>query len=336
MQRALALFLVTTWVAPAGAGGEDLAVPALAAAPVSGRLRIEPLGLSTPTPPQLGKTPVVLINGLWVGPRTWEPMIRAMTADPAIAGSYQFWTFGYATGDPLPYTAARLRTALDEARARLDPEHRDPALDRIVLIGHSMGGLVAKLLTVDSGDRLWRIISDQSPDRLAGEPADAALARDCLIFRARPDVRTAIFLTTPHGGGTPDQDILHDLANRLVRPPDPLLKAYRRLIAANPPDFFKPSFHSSLITSIDEVRRDSPTLRELRDLRPPSSIALHSIITSRQGATAPDAGDGLLAYSSTHLEGVASETIVPGGHFCQDSPAVIAEVRRILLARDGR
>lgn len=342
MRGALGLLLGAGWVGASFAGrgdeGDDAVGPALAAAPAlaASRLRLEPIGLSTPTVPQAGKAPVILIPGLWMGPRTWEPMIRALSSDPEIAESYQFWTFGYATGDPLPYSAGRLRLAIDEARRRLDPDHADRALDRIVLIGHSMGGLVAKLAAVDSGERLWRLISDRGADQMAGDPADAALARDCLIFPARTDVRAIVFVATPHGGGTAEQGLLHDVASRLVTPPDPLLKAYRRLIAANPPDFFRPTFRGSLITSIDEMRRDSPMLRELHELRPPTGVETHSIIPVKNGPKGPGGGDGVVTYASAHLDGVASETIVPAGHFCQDAPAVIAETRRILLGLEGR
>jgi pimeloyl-ACP methyl ester carboxylesterase len=316
------------------ANGPDAAAPAASAA--IGPVRFESLGLSIPPAPLPGRSPVILIQGLWMGPRTWEPMIRALASDPEVAESYQFWTFGYATGDPIPYSASRLRAALDEVRRRLDPEHRDPALDRIVLVGHSMGGLVARLATVDSGDRLWRMVSDQPPDSLSGDPADVALARECLIFRARPDVRAVVYIATPHAGGTAEQRLLHDVARRFVVHPDPLMRMYQRLIDANPPDYFRPSLRTSIVTSIDEMRLDSPLIQALRDLSPPPGVATHSIIPVKNGPRGPGGDDGVVTYASAHLEGVDSETIVPCGHFCQDSPAVVAEVRRILLGTAGR
>jgi len=41
--------------------------------------------------------------------------------------------------------------------------------------------------------------------------------------------------------------------------------------------------------------------------------------------------DGVVAYSSAHLEGVASELIVHSSHSTQSEPQTIEEVRRILL-----
>ena len=45
--------------------------------------------------------------------------------------------------------------------------------------------------------------------------------------------------------------------------------------------------------------------------------------------------DGVVAYKSAHLEGVASEKIVRSTHSCQSTPATILEVRRILYEHLG-
>ena len=129
----------------------------------------EPSGLSLVRPYVRGKIPVVFVHGLWATPASWRPMIEALAADPAIDDRFQFWTFGYSTGNPIPYSAYLLRRDLDEARRRLDPDKTDAAFDRMVLVGHSMGGLLCKMIAVDPGDRLWRAVSDRPVGELAGE-----------------------------------------------------------------------------------------------------------------------------------------------------------------------
>src|SRR5271157_5616603 len=115
------------------------------------RFRYEPTGLSLPRPYVRGKMPVVFVHGLWASPPSWRRMIEALAADPAIDSRFQFWTFGYSTGNPIPYLGYLLRRDLDEVRRRLDdPGKTDPALDRMVLVGHSMGGLLCKMIAVDS------------------------------------------------------------------------------------------------------------------------------------------------------------------------------------------
>ena len=144
--------------------------PAKADADFAGLFRFEPTGLSLLRPYSRGRIPVVLIHGLWSNPWSWARMIEDLEADAALRNRYQLWTYGYSTGDPLPYTAGLLRRDLDEVRRRFDPDCSDAAWDRMVLVGHSMGGLLTKMMVQDSRTRLWRLISDRPPEDLAGEP----------------------------------------------------------------------------------------------------------------------------------------------------------------------
>ena len=160
--------------------------------------RFEPTGLSLLRPYQRGKTPVIFVHGLWANPWSWSRMIESLEADAALHDRYQFWTFGYSTGDPLPYSAALLRRDLDEVRRKFDPDGTNAAFDRMVLVGHSMGGLLTKMMVQDSGTRLWRLISDRPVDALAGEPDDRELFRRALIFKPRSEVRRVVFIATPH------------------------------------------------------------------------------------------------------------------------------------------
>ena len=334
-------FMTAGWLlaAHATAGDEATATPdaTAAAAPVAvganvARLRFEPIGLSIPSPYTPGKVPVVFIPGLWMGPQFWDGTIRTLASDPALSAAYQFWTFGYATQDPLAYSAYQLRTAIEEARRRLDPEAKDPALDRMVLVGHSMGGVIARLAVVEAGDRFWRLASDQDAGLLTGGPGDVELARATLLFRPCSTVRRVVFLATPHRGGDTSQRLLHDAARRLALRPAPLADLFRRLAEANPPGYFKPSFFAGVTTSTDDLRHDSPLLAVLAGLSPPSSVSFHSIIAVKNGPMGPGGDDGLVSYDSAHLDGVASELVAASSHFsCHNDPAALAEVRRILL-----
>jgi pimeloyl-ACP methyl ester carboxylesterase len=310
--------------------------PPRADADVAGLFRFEPTGLSLLRPYQRGKIPVVLIHGLWSNPWSWARMIEDLEADATLRERYQFWTFGYSTGDPILYSAALLRRDLDEVRWKLDPARSDAAFDRIVLVGHSMGGLLAKMMAQDSGTRLWRLISDRPVDELAGDPDDLGLFRRALIFKPRPEVRRVIFIATPHRGSRVDRGRLERLGARLVRLPDPLRASYGRLMARIGPDFFTDRFRKGIPTSIDELEWQSPVLIALDELLLAPDITVHSIIADRRDPPRAGGGDGLVPYESAHLDGVASESLVSSGHLCQDHPAVIREVRRILAEHGMR
>jgi pimeloyl-ACP methyl ester carboxylesterase len=297
---------------------------------VAGLFRFEPTGLSLIGSYQRGKAPVVFIHGLWANPWSWSRMIESLEADSALRDRYQFWTFGYSTGDPIPYSAALLRRDLEEVRRKFDPDGSDEAFDRMVVVGHSMGGLLTKMMVQDSGTRLWRLISDRPFDELAGDPDDLDLFRRALIFKPRREVRRVVFIATPHRGSRVDQGGLGHLGSRLVRLPDPLRASYSRLIARNGPDFFKERFRRSLPTSVDELEWQSPILIRLNEFALAPTVKAHSIIADRRDPPRVGGSDGLVPFDSAHLDGVASELLVSSGHLCQESPAVIREVRRIL------
>ena len=258
-------------------------------------------------------------------------MIETLAADPAIGGSLQFWTFGYSTGNPIPYSGYLLRRELDEARRRLDPGQTDSAFDRMVLIGHSMGGLICKMIAVDSGDRLWRVVSDRPVGELTGDKEDIGLVRDSLIFRAHPRVRRVIYIATPHRGSRLDQGSVRAIGTRLFVLPDALRALHHRLVAGNPPEFFREPFRTGLPSSIDELGWCSPMLTSLSELAYPSALKVHSIIAVRPGTRPGHRTDGLVSYESAHVTGATSEKLVASSHLCLDRPEVISEVRRIFL-----
>jgi hypothetical protein len=139
-----------------------------------------------------------------------------------------------------------------------------------------------------------------------------------------------IFIATPHRGSRFDRGSIHSIGARLVRMPDPLRAVHHRLIAGNPPDFFRDYFRRALPTSIDELEWGSPILTGLSDLTVAPAITAHSIIAVRPDSPPTARTDGLVPFDSAHIAGVASEKVVASGHLCQDHPEVIGEVRRIL------
>jgi pimeloyl-ACP methyl ester carboxylesterase len=308
---------------------------ATAEANIASLVRYEPTGLSLLRPYRRGRIPVVFIHGLWSGPWSWSPMIEALEADPDLRDRYQFWTFGYSTGDPILYSAWLLRRDLDEARRKFDPDGIDADFDRMVVVGHSMGGLLAKMMVQDSGDRLWRFVSDRPFEQMAGDPGDRDLFRRALFFRPRPEVRRVVFIATPHRGSRVDGGGLERLGTRLVRIQEPLRAAFGRLLERNGLGFFNERLRSGLPTSIDELEWGSPILMGLSELGLAPEVRVHSVIADPRDPPQIGGTDGLVPYDSAHLDGVASEVLVSSGHLCQGHPAVIAEVRRILAEHEG-
>jgi pimeloyl-ACP methyl ester carboxylesterase len=337
MTKPLVMLLLATML-PAGWINDDGTGPALAdatrgasaspAGPPGGGAAFA--GLRLHRPYQGGKIPVVLIHGLGVGPASWGPMIAALEADRALAGSCQFWTFTYDTSGPILYSAALLRRDLALARRSFDPAGADRAFDQMVLIGHSMGGLLAKLMAQRSGTAVWEVISDRPFELVAGPPEARALLHEMAFFERERSVRRLVFIATPHQGSRLSARALHGITGRLLRGPAPWSRCYDALIAANPPDCFDPWFRRARPGSLQDISWRHPVPSTLSQLPIDPGVKAHSIIARIAPVSRWPGTDGVVSYQSSHVEGVASERVLTAAHFCQDHPRVIEEVHRIL------
>jgi pimeloyl-ACP methyl ester carboxylesterase len=287
--------------------------------------------LETRRPYERGKVPVVLIHGLWGSPRNWDPMIEGLEADPALRTRFQFWTVGYASGDSIPYSAHLLRESLRRARRVFDPDGTDAAFDRMVVVGHSLGGILAKMMVQSGGPRLWQTVCARPIDQVIEPTEECRPLRQAFFYKPVPEVRRVIFIATPHRGSPLASGRLRELGTRLCWQPNRFRQAQEVLLSHNEPDLFAPGFRSDLATSAGELAPGHPLLLRLCELGIDTSVRSHSVIADLRDPPKPDGTDGIVPYSSSHLDGVASELLVHGLHICVNQPAVIEEVRRILM-----
>jgi pimeloyl-ACP methyl ester carboxylesterase len=289
---------------------------------------------------QPGKIPVVMVHGLLSSPLTWTPMYNDLMADPAIRDRFQFWAYFYPTGEPYLVTAADLRKQLQQIRHDLDPAGQDAALDQMVLLGHSMGGLLSHLTTVDSGNDFWNEVDPRPLDTLALYPETRDALRPVFYFQRLPFVQRVVFLGTPHHGSRLSSSLVRNAAARLVQMPQALLTQATDLVKEDPN---LPPKLRTIPTSVDMLAPKDETL-ELLAARPrPQRVHYHSVIglvsPTRLGLEGlftgfgvPEEGDGVVPYSSAHLAGVDSEVTVPADHMhVHHHPLAVREVRRILL-----
>jgi pimeloyl-ACP methyl ester carboxylesterase len=287
-------------------------------------------GLYLTHPYERGKIPVVLIHGLWSSPKTWTRTINDLRADPTIRERYQFWTFQYPTGNPFIHSAAKLRQSLAELRSFYDPNNSDPAFDQMVFVGHSMGGLIAKTMIASSGDNVWKLISPRPFDELKAPEEDKELFRQTFFFEPVPSAKRVVFIAVPHRGSLLGNNWIGQVADRIIRRPNVVVKAHELLLQQNGNDFFTNSFDQGIPSSIRTLQLHSPLLQTVDHLAIESNVPRHSIIARVAPVPLPKSTDGVVPYDSSHLDGVVSEKVVTGSHTCLDQPDVIDELKRIL------
>ncbi|TSA34761.1 MAG: alpha/beta fold hydrolase [Verrucomicrobiaceae bacterium] len=261
------------------------------------------------------KIPVVLVHGLLSHPRMWRDVINELTADPAVSSRYQFWVFYYPTAWPIAYSAMRLREDLAAADKAVGKQKH------IVLIGHSMGGLLARMQAISPGDAIVR--SQIPPERRAKFDSlpPEHLAKRTLQFEASPAVQRIIFISTPHRGSKIADWSLTTWFTKFLRLPTKLTTAAVDLI---PTLVSSPEQYSS----ISRLSPSNPLYKVLEGL--PIKAPHHSIIGDRGRGDTPNSSDGVVAYWSSHLDSAESEVIVPDDHGAFDDPSAITEIKRIL------
>jgi pimeloyl-ACP methyl ester carboxylesterase len=285
-------------------------------------------------PYEPGKVPVVMVHGLWSSPLAWIPMLNELLGDEKLQGKCQFLLYMYPTGVPIPIAAAGLRQSLDELRRMYDADGRDPSFDDMVLLGHSMGGLLSHFMVVDSDDKLWRLNSDRPFDRIVGPKETLDELRGYLFFKHLPYVSRVVFLATPHRGSDLSRGLVGRVGAGLISEPDHINDLLSQLLKANPEDLDRRRFRR-MPTSIETLAPHSPILEALLTMTPNPRVAFHSIIGSKYPTGALESTDGVVPYTSAHVDGVQSELLVRSDHGVQKSPEAILEVRRILAEHLG-
>ena len=292
-------------------------------------------------PHRHGRIPVVFVHGTFSSFGRWAEMYNRLSADWRLRNRYEFWFFSYDSGSQLGWSAMLLRESLARAVKLLDPEGTDPGLRRMVVIGHSQGGLLTKMTAVDSGSRFYDLAFKKPVDTLDVSDETRDLLRRVAFLKPLPFVKRVVFLATPHRGSSLTVGRLGqwgaDVIRRFVKAPFAITRALTELATTRDAMVLSSAdARPGMATSVDQMNPRNKTLQVLAELPIAPGIAANSVIAVKGGDLVEEGGDGVVEYRSAHLDGVESELVVLSGHSLQDHPDTIEEVRRILLyhARD--
>ena len=254
---------------------------------------------------------------------SWVPMVDSLRDDPWIRKHYQFWVYGYPSGYPYPYSSMLFRRDLDGIK-RAFPNHK-----RVVLIGHSMGGMICRLMITDAEDKIWRDFFSTPPAKTPLAPETRKLLEEVFVFNHRTDVQRVIFISTPHRGSKFAAAWIGRIGAALVRTPQRFTSVYtstKPLLIADPAA--RPL--KRMPNSIDTLEPNDRFVQAVNKLPIAPAIPYHSIMGDRGRGDTPNSSDGIVPYWSSHLDGARSELVVNSDHGAQYNPEAIREVERIL------
>src|SRR6266513_1108624 len=280
-----------------------------------------PTGLYFLQPYDPDRIPLVFVHGLFSTPFDWVKTINGLQADPEIRKHYQFWIFAYPTGNPILYSALRLREELAKAD-QLYPNHKP-----YVVVGHSMGGMLTHDQVVTVNEGMWEKALGPVADNIFKDKSKDSLIVRSTIFHANPRIARVVFICTPHRGSDLASNGIGKIGISLITLPARLTAVM--LDSLTSADLAQITGSSKRMpNSITGLKPSNPALPVINSV--PISVPYHSIIGDRGKDHCPNCSDGVVAYWSSHLDGAQSELIVPGPHGSCALPQTIAELDRIL------
>ena len=280
------------------------------------------------------KIPLILVHGLMSSPATWAQTINALFNEPELRKRYQVFVFAYASGNPILYSSHLLRKELLKMAKKYNKDGKDKNFNNMVIVAHSMGGLISKML-IQNSDTVLHEMAIKGPledieKKLSKK--QRAFIKEVLEFERLPFVKRIVFASTPHRGSDIATFSIITFSTKIITLAPTLVNlsadVSKEMMIAS--DLQEDDNHFRMKTGVNNLAPNDIVLAKLLTF-PLKPVPYHSIIGRKRGPLVPGGGDGIVQYSSAHLDGAQSELIVRSGHGVQGTQAGICEIRRILL-----
>ncbi len=278
----------------------------------------------------------ILVHGIYSSPSTWDATLNQFYGNKALRERYEFWTFGYPTGALIPYLAAELRESIDEMQAF---RQKNEATNRsVVMVGHSMGGLLSKSTTLRGGDEDWNQLFKVPVDELKVSSEYRETLRRLVYYEPVSGIDKVIFCSTPHRGSKMASKPGGKLIGALVQMPAQLSNAGAEILKSGE-NILTPlgwEVAKGNLTSLGQLRPNSLLSTGFLNKPLNPAVVYHSVIgredTHGSGVPLVESSDGVVAYTSSHIEGVKSEAVIENSpHGVHREPDGIQELIRLLL-----
>lgn len=281
------------------------------------------------------KIPIIMIHGVAGSPVIWARLSNAIMGDPELHRRYQIWHVVYQSNAPLLVERYRVQHYIDKAWSDIDPDGQAPARQGVVLVGHSMGGVIARLLCAQSTPEVWNAAFTSPFESLHASATDLALLKDVFQFKPYPGVDQIIFMAAPQRGSPSADGLLGRFVGLLAWRHIEEISGLMRIATQNP-GAIQPTllsiFQTGRLSSITSLRPDEPVTLADEKLMPAAGVRYDTIAGVLPGVKPP--GDGYVPLSSALLTGSATTLIVRSNHEVPNRPEAIEDVLKILRAHE--
>ena len=276
------------------------------------------------------KKVIVLVHGLASSPEAWVRLTNDIMGDPVLRENYQVWQVFYSTNMPIIESRFQIHALLTQAFQQIQPSAA--AKKEAVLIGHSMGGIIARLL-VSNANVTQQALTNMNARQLE-QYRNIPIVRQRMIMQDIPNFSRAIFLAAPHRG-TEFADLwFTKAARKIIKLPGNFLTAVGDAIQDEDPsikNLWKSMNKNIMQNGPSNLSQQSNFIRLTADIVPRAGLPYHSIIGNNTGSSDPQLiNDDVVPYQSAHLAGAVSEKLIVGSHSIQETPEAVLELRRIL------
>ncbi|MCW1886281.1 hypothetical protein OKA04_16205 [Luteolibacter flavescens] len=288
------------------------------------------LYVSTPYDPK--RIPLIVVHGLNSSPGAFKRLYNELNREKWFRENYQVWFFSYPTGNNWTYNAARFRFAMRQADKYARRQGPVDQWEKMVVIGHSMGGVITQASLKKPGNRIYEAFEDRPLEQLTTNKKTLAAVKALAMYEPVDTPDRVIFMAAPHRGSPMADRFFSEWMVKLIRLP--------KTMTVDLVDFTLNDFSSVMtngrtsskgwFTSIGSLSPSYPAYDALRDVPFRNGVKVHSVIGDRGRGDSPDSSDGIVPYWSSHLAKAESECIVPYNHSVQNCPKAAVEVKRIL------
>jgi len=297
------------------------------------------MGMYSLRPFDPDRIPLVLVHGLMSSAEAWFPFINLLLADPAVRQHYQIVLFNYPTGVPISRSAAELRGALKDYQKRYDPNRSNPNMRNMVILGHSMGGIISNTQVRSSGDRVYDAIFTKDLHELGLEETQKQEIKAFGFFEANPDIDRAILLAAPLRGSAFATNRIGQFGANLIRLPFDVVDAvFGKIEVIDALTDVAQQASQRPTNSVTSLRPDNPLLGAFLSCPVRPGVQIHSIVAQNDpDAPIEEGTDGFVPYTSSHLDEAVSEVVVKGADHrgMVERDETLQEVWRILRLHAG-